>query len=76
MENSKMYIYVKASKKSGEYKEAWLTTSEAYKFTAQAALLCIEKASKSYLRGTLTPSQAFGKEFVLQIPGSKMYRNI
>ncbi len=76
MENSNTQIYVKASKKSGEYKEAWLTTNEAYKFTAQAALLCVEKASKSYLRGTLTPSQAFGKELVLQIPGSKMYRNI
>lgn len=67
--HAKAYIYACASSKT-EKKEAWLETMEAYAFTARSAVLSLERAISSGLRGTTTPALAFGEDFVLQIEGS------
>ncbi len=46
-------------------------TSHAYQFTVDAALASVEKFLQgSVLPGALTPSKAFGPEFVFTIPGT------
>jgi len=67
--HGKSYIYACASTKT-EKKEAWLETMEAYAFTARSAVLSVERAISSGLRGYITPALAFGEDFVLQIEGS------
>ncbi|MCB1176644.1 MAG: saccharopine dehydrogenase NADP-binding domain-containing protein [Leptospiraceae bacterium] len=73
--NSISYIYTKAVNSKGEIREAWLNTREGYSFTAESAILCVEKTFKSYLTGTLTPSQAFGKNLVLEISNTTRFTN-
>ncbi|NCN11321.1 MAG: NAD(P)H-binding protein [Leptospira sp.] len=49
-----------------------IDTLEGYRFTSESALLAIQKISyKSIGSGFFTPSLAFGKDFVLEIPGTK-----
>jgi hypothetical protein len=43
---------------------------EAYAFTAQSAVLAVERVLADNPVGALTPSLAFGADFVLSIPGS------
>ena len=47
-----------------------LTTPEAYKLTALTAVLALERLLRNNVpAGFQTPSKAFGKNFILEIPG-------
>jgi short subunit dehydrogenase-like uncharacterized protein len=65
----KSYIWGKASSPDGTVAEAWLEAPEPYEFTARAAVLAVERAAALELAGALTPAQAFGADFVLEIAG-------
>ncbi len=65
------YIWAEARNDQGESAQAWLESAEGYEFTKLAAVRCVEQVLDRKLSGSLTPSQAFGADFVLQIPGSK-----
>lgn len=64
-------IWVCARNDAGVEREAWLETLEAYRFTAVAGVLGVEEILANPVSGALTPSLAFGADFVLRIPGSK-----
>lgn len=65
------HIYARAANARGQSAEAWLETTEGYQFTAVGALLAVEKTLSSGLRGAHTPARAFGKDFVLEVPGTR-----
>ncbi|MBI5927852.1 MAG: saccharopine dehydrogenase NADP-binding domain-containing protein [Chloroflexi bacterium] len=70
-QSGKSYIWAKAADKNGDFKEAWLETMEAYQFTAVGGVRCVEKIFEQHPVGALTPSQAFGADFVLEIEGTR-----
>lgn len=75
-QSGKSYIWAKATDKNGNSKEAWLETMEAYQLTAVGGVRCVEKIFEQHPVGALTPSQAFGADFVLEIEGTKRFDNL
>ncbi|GAB4524461.1 MAG: saccharopine dehydrogenase NADP-binding domain-containing protein [Anaerolineae bacterium] len=60
-------VYARATNRMGETAEAWLETVEAYRFTAEASVLAVEHVLQGDYHGALTPAQAFGADFVLNV---------
>lgn len=71
-ETGNSQIWGKVKNQEGEEAEAWLSTIEAYKLTAISAIKSVKRIMKSNLKGVLTPAQAFGKEFILEFPDTKI----
>lgn len=69
-QRARSYLWAKVSNQQGESAEAWLETIEVYRFTAVAGVRCVENLLSSPLKGALTPAQAFGADFVLEIEGT------
>ncbi|MFT3840880.1 MAG: saccharopine dehydrogenase NADP-binding domain-containing protein [Myxococcaceae bacterium] len=51
--------------------EAWMETPDGYTFTYEVVLLEVDRLLKTDKRGALAPSQAFGVDFALEVPGTK-----
>ncbi|NWF70781.1 MAG: saccharopine dehydrogenase NADP-binding domain-containing protein [Chloroflexi bacterium] len=71
--HGRSYLYARAWDDAGDSAEAWLETREAYAFTVLAALQAVAKTLELRPVGALTPSMAFGADFVLEIDGSRRY---
>lgn len=69
-------IWVSVSDDNGRSEQAWLETMESYRFTAEAAVLSIEKVFERHPKGALTPALAFGTDFVLEIPETSRYDSL
>jgi short subunit dehydrogenase-like uncharacterized protein len=69
-ETGKSLIYARAWK-NGQQAEAWLETLEGYQFTATAGVRVVERVLDGAYRGAMTPALAFGKDFVLEIEGTR-----
>jgi short subunit dehydrogenase-like uncharacterized protein len=69
------YLWAKASD-GGRTREAWLETVDGYAFTAESAVLAVERIMKQRPVGALTPASAFGSDFVLQIGGSVRHERL
>ncbi|MBD3344210.1 MAG: NAD(P)H-binding protein [Chitinivibrionales bacterium] len=67
------HIRVWVRNEKGDSEEAWLITVEGYRFTALASVRSVEKVLEGSITGALTPSQAFGADFVLEIPNTKRF---
>ena len=67
---SKSYIYARASNANGQSASAWLTTLEPYQYTAKVAVLAVERLAELKPIGALTPVQAFGIDFTLEVEGT------
>ncbi|MBK7859240.1 MAG: saccharopine dehydrogenase NADP-binding domain-containing protein [Archangiaceae bacterium] len=63
------YLWARAEDSDGAATEAWLETPEGYLFTSHSAVHAIEQVLKLDPVGALAPSQAFGADFVLSLPG-------
>ena len=50
--------------------DAWLDTAEGYQLTMLAGVRAVERVLANRPIGGLTPAQAFGADFVLELPGS------
>lgn len=50
--------------------EAWLDTIEAYQYTAEIGVRAVEKVVEWHPVGALTPAQAFGPDFALEVEGT------
>jgi short subunit dehydrogenase-like uncharacterized protein len=74
-ETAKTYLYAKAFNER-ESVEAWLETMEAYQLTAVSSVRAIEKVLDSNLSGTLTPSLAFGTDYILEFEKSKRFDSL
>lgn len=71
-ETDKSYIWAKAiNRETGQSAEAWLETLEPYQYTAKVAVLVIEAIAERQLIGALTPAQAFGADFTMQVEGTR-----
>jgi len=68
------YLYARAINDQGTAVEAWLETMEGYRLTAVAGVRAVEKILNGQTTaGTLTPAQAFGADFILEIEGTKRF---
>jgi short subunit dehydrogenase-like uncharacterized protein len=75
--SARSHLWARVEDGRGHTIEAWLETAEAYHFTAQAAVRCLEKVLAGEVpSGSFSPAQAFGADFVLQIPGTILYDHI
>jgi short subunit dehydrogenase-like uncharacterized protein len=72
----KAYAWAYARNPEGKIAEAWLQTEGAYHFTALSAVRCVEKTLELHPVGAVTPVQAFGVDFVLEIPGTVRKSNL
>lgn len=70
-QTARAYLWAKAVNDIGDSYEAWLETIEPYQFTAVASVQAVEKVLAKRPLGALTPSLAFGADFILEIEGSK-----
>ena len=75
-ESGSTQLWARASESDGRDSEAWLETGDAYAFTAESVVRGVERLLTRPLAGTLTPSQAFGVDFVLDIPGTKRHTRL
>jgi len=75
-ETNRAYIWARAVDDAGNQAEAWLTTAEAYQFTAVCAIDVIERVAQQNLIGAITPAMAFGSDFVLAIEGSEGFFDV
>ncbi len=58
---------------TGSFLEAWLDAPETYSLTADTAIEATKRVARGEVAtGYLTPSQAFGQDFILQFPGTKL----
>jgi short subunit dehydrogenase-like uncharacterized protein len=71
--SQRSYLWARAADNLGISAEAWLICAEGYEFTAQAAVPVVERVLQEKPAGALTPSQAFGPDFVLEIAGSQRW---
>lgn len=70
------FAWAMAVDANGKEFQAWLTLGEGYQFTAASSVLTVEKIIEKRLTGVLTPAEAFGADFVLEIPGVKRYTEL
>lgn len=64
-------LHARVSTKAGAFAEGWMDTSSGYEFTRHAAISAVEQVLAKRPEGALAPSQAFGADFVLGVPGTK-----
>ncbi len=65
------YLWAQAADSQGNSAQAWLETVEPYRFTALSGVHIVEKLLATRPSGALTPAQAFGANFVLEIDGTR-----
>ena len=70
------YVWAKVKNDKGDEAQVWLETMEAYRFTAIAGVRSVEKVFEISPKGSLTPALAFGKDFILEIPETKLYHKL
>jgi short subunit dehydrogenase-like uncharacterized protein len=66
LKSGKTYVLGKISDDEGKNYSAEIITPEAYFLTAKTALASALKLKKTTLKGYLTPSQAFGENFIME----------
>jgi short subunit dehydrogenase-like uncharacterized protein len=64
---ARSYLWAWVSDGQGQSAEAWLETMETYRFTAVSAVRAVERVLAGNATGALTPAQAFGPDFVLEL---------
>jgi short subunit dehydrogenase-like uncharacterized protein len=69
------YLWARASN-GGLSREAWLDTVDGYAFTAESAVLALEKVLELRPVGALTPAATFGADFVLGVRGSVRHERL
>jgi short subunit dehydrogenase-like uncharacterized protein len=74
--NGRSYVWASVKDRDGEQVEAWLDTLEAYQLTAVAGVRSVEKLLMERPLGALTPAQAFGADFILEIEGTQRYDDL
>jgi short subunit dehydrogenase-like uncharacterized protein len=75
-QTARSYIWACARDRNGGQKEAWLQTMEAYRLTAVAGIRAVEHTLTQSPAGALTPSLAFGADFVLELPDTHRYDSL
>ncbi len=63
------HVWARAVDREGSEAQAWLELGDGYAFTAASAVRAVERTLAEKPVGALTPAQAFGEDFVLEIQG-------
>jgi short subunit dehydrogenase-like uncharacterized protein len=72
-ETGRTYLWGEARDAAGRTATATLEVPEAYRFTAESAVTCVERVLAGKVEpGAWTPSRAFGADFVGELPGVVM----
>jgi len=71
--NNRSYLWAMVKDAGGNQAQAWLETIETYQLTAVAGVRCVERLLAEGPVGALTPAQAFGADFIMEIEGSKRF---
>lgn len=71
LDSAGSHVWGRVADSSGSAAEAWLETPESYRVTAVGSLHAVERVLGGHYTGALTPAQAFGPDFVLEIPGTR-----
>ena len=66
------HAWARATERGGRSVTAWLDTGEGYAFSAHAAVSAVESVLAGTASGAFTPSQAFGADFALRVPGTHL----
>lgn len=74
--NTSVYLWGQASNEAGQSVQAWLVTAEPYQFTAWAGVLAVERTAELNPLGALSPAQAFGADFVLDVEGTQRFDSL
>lgn len=61
-------LWGRAEDATGRWVEGWAETPEAYRFTAVASVECVRRLLAAPRAGALTPSLAFGPQFLRELP--------
>ena len=72
-QSARSYVWACARDAAGNRREAWLETAEAYRLTAVTGIRAVEHTLNQQPCGALTPSLAFGADFVLEVPDTHRY---
>ncbi len=75
-QRGKSRIWARVTSDNGDTAQAWLETTEGYQFTALAGIRSIEKLFEQRPVGALTPSLAFGADFVLEIDDTRRFDSL
>jgi short subunit dehydrogenase-like uncharacterized protein len=65
-------VWAEAGNAAGKRVTSLLETGEGYAHAAMAAVRAVERALAERPVGVLTPAQAFGAEFALSVPGTRI----
>jgi short subunit dehydrogenase-like uncharacterized protein len=65
-------VWAEASNDRGQSAAAMLETGEGYRAAAAAVVSAVESLIETPRTGALTPVQAFGADFALAVPGTRM----
>lgn len=63
-------LWGRVTDRTGKQVECWMKVPEPYYYTAVAVVNAIERFSEELPHGVLSPTQAFGIDFALSIPGT------
>ena len=64
------FLYAKVTHADGRFAEGWMETANGYSVTEHGAVSAVEQVLAKRPHGALAPSQAFGADFALGIPGT------
>ncbi|MHB8420218.1 MAG: saccharopine dehydrogenase family protein [Myxococcales bacterium] len=67
--SGRSHVWVRAVDRESNQAEGWLELGDGYAFTAASAVRAVERTLEQKPVGALTPAQAFGPDFVLEIEG-------
>jgi short subunit dehydrogenase-like uncharacterized protein len=67
LQTGRSHFYGVARRPDGQTVQAWLDTGEAYDLTARTGVRAVEKLLQEPRVGALSPAQAFGADFILEI---------
>lgn len=69
------YAWARVEDQNHQAVEAWLEMGEGYNFTAASSVRAVERVLANSPSGALTPAQAFGADFILEIEGVRRLLN-
>ncbi len=75
-EKGKAALWARVTNPQGASVEAWLETPEPYRLTALAGVRSVERVLNEQPVGALTPAQAFGADFIMEIDGVRHFDHL
>ncbi|HET6444236.1 MAG TPA: saccharopine dehydrogenase NADP-binding domain-containing protein [candidate division Zixibacteria bacterium] len=72
-QQGRSFLWAQVTDTEGGASQAWLETLEPYRLTAYSSVRAVEKVLSGEYTGAMTPFQAFGPDFVLELGDTSRY---